>query len=166
MTVLDPHVLTELSRISSPTVANAIETFNVKPWNTGFVASDIVCRFPKLPAMVGYAVTALIRAEPQPVEGHRANEFAWWEHVAASTGPRVVVMHDIDEPRGQGAYWGEVQANIHRALGCLGVVTDGTVRDLPEAEAGGFRFFSAHGSRPPAYVHMADFGCPVQVGVL
>ena len=63
-----------------------------------------------------YAVTALIRAEPQPVEGHRSSEFAWWEHVAASPGPRVVVMHDVDEPRGQGAYWGEVQANIHRAL--------------------------------------------------
>ena len=76
MTALDPQILTELSRISSPTVANAIETFNVKPWNTGFVSSDIVCRFPRLPAMVGYAVKALIRAEPQPVEGHRTNEWS------------------------------------------------------------------------------------------
>jgi regulator of RNase E activity RraA len=75
-------------------------------------------------------------------------------------------MHDIDEPRGQGAYWGEVQANIHRALGCLGVVTDGTVRDLPEAEAVGFHFFSAHVSVSHAYVHMVDFGAPVKVGGL
>jgi 4-hydroxy-4-methyl-2-oxoglutarate aldolase len=163
---LDPQILDELSRISSPTVANAIETFNVKPWNTGFVAADIVCRFPRLGAMVGYAVTALIRAEPAPIEGHRASEFAWWDHVAQSAGPRVVVMHDIDEPRGQGAYWGEVQANIHRALGCLGVVTDGTVRDLPEAEAVGFHFFSAHVSVSHAYVHMVDFGVPVKVGGL
>ena len=50
---LDPKILSELSRISSPTVANAIETFNVKPWSTGFVSSDIVCRFPRLPATVG-----------------------------------------------------------------------------------------------------------------
>ncbi len=84
--------------------------------------------------MVGYAVTALIRAEPAPIDGHRTLESAWWDHVVASPGPRVVVMHDVDEPRGQGAYWGEVQANIHRALGCLGVVTDGTVRDLPLPE--------------------------------
>ena len=120
MTALDPQVLAELSRISSPTVANAIETFNVKPWNTGFVSSDIVCRFPRLPAMVGYAVTALIRAEPQPVEGHRANEFAWWEHVAASPGPRVVVMHDIDEPRGQGAYWGRCRPTSTGRSGASG----------------------------------------------
>jgi regulator of RNase E activity RraA len=78
----------------------------------------------------------------------------------------VIVMHDIDEPRGQGAYWGEVQANIHRALGCLGVVTDGTVRDLPEAEALGFHFFSAHVSVSHAYVHMVDFGAPVKVAGL
>ena len=78
---LDAAILDALGRISSPTVANAIETFSVRPWNTGFVSSEIVCRFPRLPAMVGYAVTALIRAEPPPIEGHRAQEFAWWDHV-------------------------------------------------------------------------------------
>ncbi len=166
MTPIDPKALDELRRISSPTIANAIETFNVRPRSAGFVAADIVCRFPRLGPMVGYAVTALIRAEPAPLEGHRAAEFAWWDHVAASPGPRVVVMHDIDEPRGQGAYWGEVQANVHKALGCAGVLTDGTVRDLPEAEALEFHFFSAHVSVSHAYVHMVDFGLPVKVGGL
>lgn len=166
MTPLDPKLLDELRKISSPTVANAIETFNVRPRSAGFVSSEIVCRFPRLGVMVGYAVTALIRAEQPPVEGHRAAEFAWWDHVAASPAPRVVVMQDLDEPRGQGAYWGEVQANIHMALGCAGVVTDGTVRDLPEAEALGFHFFSSHVSVSHAYIHMVDFGLPVKVAGL
>jgi len=166
MTSLDSRLLDELRRISSPTIANAIETFNVRPRSAGFVASEIVCRFPRLGAMVGYAVTALIRAEQPPLEGHRAPEFAWWDHVVASPAPRVVVMQDLDEPRGIGAYWGEVQANIHKALGCAGVVTDGTVRDLPEAEALGFHFFSAHVSVSHAYVHMVDFGLPAKVGGL
>jgi len=166
MTPLDPTTFDELCRISSPTIANAIETFNIKPRSAGFVSSEIVCRFPRLGVMLGYAVTALIRAEQPPLEGHRVAEFAWWDHVAQSPGPRVVVMRDIDEPRGQGAYWGEVQANIHKALGCVGVMTDGTVRDLPEAEALGFQFFSAHVSVSHAYVHMVDFGLPVKVGGL
>ena len=166
MMPLDPKLLDELRKISSPTVANAIETFNIRPRSAGFVSSEIVCRFPRLGVMVGYAVTALIRAEQPPLEGHRAAEFAWWDHVAASPGPRVVVMQDIDEPRGQGAYWGEVQANIHKALGCAGVVTDGTVRDLPEAEALGFHFFSSHVSVSHAYIHMVDFGLPVKVAGL
>ena len=166
MTTLDPKLLDELRKISSPTIANAIEVFNVKPRNAGFVASEIACRFPRMTPMVGYAVTALIRAEQAPLDGHRAAEFAWWDHVAQSPGPRVVVMHDIDEPRGQGAYWGEVQANIHKALGCVGTVTDGTVRDLPEAEALGFHFFSSHVSVSHAYIHMVDFGLPVKVAGL
>ena len=166
MTPLDPKLLDELRRISSPTIANAIETFNVRPRSAGFVASEITCRFPRLGPLVGYAVTALIRAEQAPSEGHRTAEFGWWDHMAASPGPRVVVMHDIDEPRGQGAYWGEVQANIHKALGCLGTVTDGTVRDLPEAEALGFHFFSSHVSVSHAYIHMVDFGLPVKLGGL
>ncbi len=163
---LNPELLDALRQISSPTVANAIESFDVRPRSAGFLRPEIVCRFPRLGPMVGYAVTALVRAEPAPQEGHRAAEFAWWEHVVASPGPRVVVMHDLDEPRGLGAYWGEVQANIHRALGCVGAVTDGSVRDLPEAEALGFHFFAAHVSVSHAYVHLVDFGLPVKVGGL
>jgi hypothetical protein len=103
MTPLDTKVLDELRRISSPTIANAIEVFNVRPRQAGNLSSEVVCRFPRMGPMVGYAVTALIRAEPAPLDGHRAAEAAWWDHVAQNPGPRVVVMHDVDEPRGQGA---------------------------------------------------------------
>ena len=75
-------------------------------------------------------------------------------------------MHDLDDPRGQGAQWGEVQANIHKALGCAGVITDGSVRDLDEVKALGFQFAAAHVSVSHAYVHMVDFGLPVKVGGL
>ena len=78
----------------------------------------------------------------------------------------MIVVHDLDEPRGQGAQWGEVQANIHKALGCVGVVTDGSVRDLEEVRALGFQFAAAHISVSHAYVHMVDFGLPVKVGGL
>jgi len=59
-----------------------------------------------------------------------------------------------------------VQANIHRALGCAGVITDGSVRDLDEVRALGFQFAAAHVSVSHAYVHMVDFGLPVKVGGL
>ena len=155
-----------LKKISSPTVANAIETFNVRPRSAGFVSSEIRTLFPELGPLVGHAVTALIRAEPTPREGHRASTFAWWDYVLSIPAPRVVVVHDLDDPRGQGAQWGEVQANIHKALGCAGVLTDGSVRDLEEVRALGFQFAAAHVSVSHAYVHMVDFGLPVKVGGL
>ena len=155
-----------LRKVSSPSVANAIETFKVRPRNQGQMSSEIRALFPEMGPLVGYAVTAVIRAEPEPLEGHRASTYGWWDYVLSIPAPRVVVVHDLDEPRGQGAQWGEVQANIHRALGCAGVVTDGSVRDLDEVRALGFQFAAAHISVSHAYVHMVDFGLPVKLGGL
>jgi regulator of RNase E activity RraA len=159
-------VIDALRKISSPSVANGIETFNVRPRHQGFMSSEIRALFPELGPLVGHAVTALIRAEPQPQQGHRASTYGWWDYVQSIPAPRVIVVHDLDEPRGQGAQWGEVQANIHKALGCVGVVTDGSVRDLDEVRALGFQFVAAHVSVSHAWVHMVDFGLPVKVGGL
>jgi regulator of RNase E activity RraA len=163
---LTPQELDALRKITSPTVANAIETFNIRPRQEGFMSSEIRALFPELGPMVGYAVTALIRAEQTPQEGHRASTFAWWDYVQTIPAPRVIVVHDLDDPHGQGAQWGEVQANIHKALGCVGVVTDGSVRDLDEVRALGFQFCAARVSVSHAWIHMVDFGLPVKVGGL
>jgi regulator of RNase E activity RraA len=159
-------VIDALRKFTSPTVANAIETFNVRPRNSGFMSSELRALFPELGPLVGYAVTALVRAEPPPLDGHRASLFAYWDYIRTIPEPRVVVVHDLDDPRGQGSQWGEVQANIHRALGCAGVITDGSVRDLDEVRALGFQFAAAHVSVSHAYVHLVDFGLPVKVGGL
>jgi regulator of RNase E activity RraA len=164
VTPLTTQQIDALKKITSPSVANAIETFKVRPREAGNVSSEIRALFPDLGPMVGYACTALIRAERGPIEGHRASVFGWWDFVLSIPGPRVVVVHDLDEPRGQGAQWGEVQANIHRSLGCVGVVTDGSVRDLDEVRALRFQFCAAHVSVSHANVHMVDFGIPVKVG--
>ena len=163
---LTEHDLGALRKISSPSVANAIETFKLRSRSEGFMSSEIRALFPELGPLVGYAVPALIRAEPEPRDGHRASVFAWWEYVLSIPAPRVVVVHDLDDPRGQGAQWGEVQASIHKALGCVGVITDGSVRDLDEVRALGFQFAAAHVSVSHAWVHMVDFGLPVKVGGL
>ena len=155
-----------LKKITSPSVANAIETFKVRPRQQGNVSSEIRCLFPELGPMVGYAVPCLIRAESEPVKDHRASTYGWWDYVQTIPAPRIIVVHDLDEPRGQGAQWGEVQANIHKALGCVGVLTDGSVRDLDEVKALGFQFAAAHVSVSHAWVHMVDFGIPVKVGGL
>ena len=162
--MLKTHEIDALKKITSPSVANAIETFKVRPRETGNMSSALRTLFPEMGPLVGYAVTALIRAEQGPIDGHRASTFGWWDYVQTIPAPRVVVVHDLDDPRGQGAQWGEVQANIHRALGCVGVVTDGSVRDLDEVRALGFQFCAAHVSVSHANVHMVDFGIPIKVG--
>ena len=162
---LSPAILEELRRLSSPTVANAIETFNFRPRSEGFMRSGIRCLFPDQPPLVGYAATARIMALRPPDPAHRIHPERWWDYLLTLPAPRVVVMQDLDRPC-IGAFWGEVQANIHRALGCAGVITDGGVRDLVEVAALGFAFFAAEVQVSHAYVHLVDFGGPVTVGGL
>ena len=78
----------------------------------------------------------------------------------------MLVLQDLDKPAGIGAFVGEVMATIHRRLGCVGVVTDGHVRDLDEVHALGFHFFAAGVCVSHAYVDLIDFGTPVKVGGL
>lgn len=162
---LTPLQLEAIRSLSTPSVANAIETFNIKPRNQGFMGPEIRAIYPDLPNMIGYAVTARIEADLPPLEGHRKAPQDWWEYILSLPAPRVIVMEDLDKPPSIGSFWGEVQANVHKALGCAGVVTDGGVRDLDEVRAlGGFQFYARDVIVSHAYVHLVDFGLPVKVG--
>jgi 4-hydroxy-4-methyl-2-oxoglutarate aldolase len=162
---LAPEVLRALQTLTTPTVANAIETFDVRPRNVGFMDASIKCMFPHLGTMVGYAVTAKIRAAQPPRPGESVPRRAMWEYILTIPEPRIVVIEDLDDPP-IGSFWGEVNANIHRALGCIGTVTNGGVRDLDEVERLGFHFFASQVQVSHAYVHVVEFGTPVTVGGL
>ena len=164
---LSQEELAALRRYDTPTVANAIETFNVRPRNVGFLRPEIRCVFPELGVMVGYAVTARVRAAQPPARNEKTvSNFDWWDFLVKTPAPRVVVIEDLDKPAPVGVFWGEVQANIHNALGCAGTVTNGGVRDLNEVGPLGFHFFAQHVIVSHAYVRMVEFGAPVQVGGL
>ena len=149
----------------TPAISNAIETFDVRPRNQGFMLG-IKCIFPDLAPMVGYACTATLLADLPPTEKDRSATQAHWDNILSTPGPRVAVIQDLDQPRCIGSLWGEVNANIHKALGCLGVVTDGGVRDLDEVHELGFHFFAADVIPSHAYNHIVDSGIPVKVGGL
>ena len=155
-------LLEALRRYDTPTIANAIETFDVRPRDSGFASHEIRCLFPELGPMVGYAATATIRARGRGPD----DQAPLWHHVQTVTGPRVVVVQDLDDPPAHGSLWGEVNANVFRALGCLGVVTDGCVRDLKEARELGFQFFARGAGVSHAYVRVESAGEPVTIGGL
>ena len=165
MEVLSEAELEALRAWPTPAICNAIETFDVRPRNEGFMLG-IKCIFPDLDPMVGYACTAAMLADTPATEKDRNATQAHWDNILSTPSPRVAVIHDLDQPRGIGSLWGEVNANIHRALGCLGVVTDGGVRDLDEVHELGFHFFAADVIPSHAYVHLVDAGNPVKMGGL
>jgi 4-hydroxy-4-methyl-2-oxoglutarate aldolase len=163
---LSPQELDALRQLNTPTISNAIEIFKIRPRSEGFMDASIRCIFPEMGVMVGYACTATIAAREPAPPGLHVSRFGQWDNVLSIPAPRVMVIHDLDDPPAVGSYWGEVQSNIYGALGCVGTVTDGSVRDLDEVRELGFHFFAAHVSVSHAYVHLVDFGQPVKVGKL
>jgi regulator of RNase E activity RraA len=160
-----PDLLEKLSRLDSCSVANAIETFGVRLRNTGFADSTIHCMFEDYPPLAGYAATVRIRTTEPPMEGESYfYRLDWLDHVMSIPSPRVVVIEDMDHQRGLGALVGAMHANILRAVGCLGMVTNGAVRHLEAARALNFQMFARSLSVSHSYAHVYDFGGPVEIG--
>jgi regulator of RNase E activity RraA len=152
-----------LQSIDTPTVCNLIEIVAPERRGAGYTASYLHCPFPELPPMVGFAKTVTIRSR-DPVSGpsYMQKRMDYLDYVAAAPRPSVVVIEDKDNPPGYGAFWGEVQTNVHKALGCLGTVTNGSIRDIA-AVAGGFQMLAGSIAPSHAYVHIIEFDLPVTV---
>ncbi len=152
-----------LRSIDTPTVCNLIEIVAPERRGAGYTVTHLHCPFPDLPPMVGYAKTVTIRARDK-VSGpsYMQKRLDYLDYVAAAPQPGVVVIEDKDEPAGYGAFWGEVQTNVHKALGCLGTVTNGSIRDIAQV-AEGFQMLAGSIGPSHAYVHVEEFGVPVRI---
>ncbi|MGB9198473.1 MAG: RraA family protein [Terriglobales bacterium] len=165
--LIDEHVLRALAQIETCMVSNAIETFDVRLRNSGFADARIRCMFEDFPPMVGFAATARLRAGEAPIAGRIYHERSdWWNSILSIPAPRIVVLEDMDKPPGLGAFLGDMHAAILRALGCVGFVTDGAVRELPKIRTSGFPVFAGNVAVSHAYAHILDFGAKVKVGGL
>jgi 4-hydroxy-4-methyl-2-oxoglutarate aldolase len=159
--------LKAIAALDTCTVSNAIERFNVRLRNEGFMTGSVRCRFQHLAPMLGYAVTGRIRTSMPPMSGRCYHDrIDFWRYVASRPQPCVIVLQDVERVPGFGAFVGEIHANISMALGCVGYVTNGAVRDLPALRELGFHMFSSSVSVSHAYAHLIEFGEPVEVGGL
>ena len=156
--------LAQLGKYDTPTICNAIEVFDVRPRNQGFMNGSIQACFPKLPPMVGFALTTTFRSFAPPRSGNvYAGLTQQVEAFAELPGPAVVVFQDLDEPTCS-ATFGEVMCSVYKAYGAAGIITSGAGRDLDQVEAIPFPAFTngticAHG-----YCHMLQMNVPVTVG--
>jgi regulator of RNase E activity RraA len=152
-----------LRSIDTPTVCNLIEIVAPERRGAGYTVVHMHCPFPDLPPMVGFAKTVTIRARDK-VSGpsYMQKRMDYLDYVAGAPQPSVVVIEDKDEPAGYGAFWGEVQTNVHKALGCLGTVTNGSIRDMAQV-AEGFQMLAGSYAPSHAYVHVVEYGIPVRI---
>ncbi len=152
-----------LKRWNTPTIYNALE--QLAPENLHQMVNREETRdfMPHQGPMIGYAVTVVI--QPGNPE-HRNNKVAWSEYRAYMgnmPGPKIVVVQDLDKPEAYGAFWGEVNSNRHRALGCVGTITDGAIRDLDEMNSSGFKAIARRMCVGHAFSTPVRWNCEVEV---
>lgn len=150
-----------LQALDTPTVCNALEMAAPHRRARGFNVRPFYCAHPKLPSVVGYARTARIRAAHQPMQP--MDRDGYYSYIAeGGPVPSIVVMEDMDEIPGYGAFWGEVNTNIHYGLGCRGLVTNGCVRDIPDSHEE-FQMLAGMVNPSHAWVHVVDWGSAVTI---
>jgi regulator of RNase E activity RraA len=162
---LTASLIDELQSIDTPTACNALELLVPQRRGYGYTTRPLTCIRPQLKPIVALARTATIRStHPSDFSGSTGTQHsdAYYAYIDEGPKPSVVVIQDIDAERGYGSFWGEVNSTIHMGFGCIGVITDGGIRDLPDI-APGFQMLADRVIPSHAFVHVVDFGRPVNV---
>lgn len=160
------EILEKLAGYDTPTICNAIELFDVRPRDVGFMDGRIRSSFPELPPMVGFASTAAFRSGAPPARGDAYGSLSdQVEAFAELPGPAVVVFQDLDDPP-VGATFGEVMCSTYKAFGSGGLITSGGGRDLDQVRALDYPVFTGSTICAHAYCHVLHVGLPVRVGSL
>ena len=165
MSDIDPQALEKLTQWDTPTICNALEVVVPERRATGFTVEHLQVLDPSLKPICGFARTALIRAITPPsgdAASVRAKRADYYEYVASGPQPSIILIQDLDPNPGVGAFWGEVNTAIHKGLGALGCVTNGSMRDLDDA-APGFQLLAGKVGPSHAHVHIVDFAVPVNI---
>ncbi len=154
-----------LRSVDTPTICNLLEIVAPERRGFGYTVRNLHCPFPDLPPMVGFAKTVTMRAQDRVAlgeAGYMNKRFDYLDYVSSAPQPSIAVIQDLDDIVGFGAFWGEVQSNVHKALGCLGTITNGSIRDIPMIPPG-FQMLAGSLSPSHAFVHVVDYGTNVNI---
>ena len=163
MKQIPESLLSNFRKYDTPTIVNSLEILDSKFRTSCFTTEQMICADTTLSPIVGYARTATISASSEvDPNTKRDRSLAYYEYVSSGTAPFISVIQDIDESPGFGAFWGEVNSNIHKALGVIGVLTNGSVRDL-DVLSEGFQILAGKIGPAHAYVRIEETGIPVSI---
>jgi regulator of RNase E activity RraA len=162
---LSQDLLDLLRKVDTPTVCNAIEVVEGKRGFNRFTRGTMLHSRPGVPATVGRARTARIAGlapSTEPVEAIRARRLDYYRSMARGPGPTVAVIEDVDFPNCIAGWWGEVNTYVHRGLGVVGAVTNGTMRDL-DVIPDDFPVIAGSIGPSHGFVHVRELGSRVRI---
>jgi regulator of RNase E activity RraA len=162
--MLSPEQFEAIRRFDICTIADAIECFDVRLRNEGFTRPGLGPVTNPDERILGYAVTFRVRSSDPPMtQGRFIDRTDWWSAIERLPLPRVAVFETLDEDSGKGACIGDVHGAILKAFGCEGVITNGSVRDVPGLKKLGLPVFAKSVTVSHSFMHILDFGTPIEI---
>jgi 4-hydroxy-4-methyl-2-oxoglutarate aldolase len=156
--------LLKLKRWNTPTISNALEPITSADRLKLFNLEETRDFMPEMGPMVGYAMTVVVSGgRPVPNQERSDNIRRLHEYLASVPGSKIVVVQDSDKPLCYGSFWGEVASNTARSFGCVGTITDGSIRDLDEMRNAGFKAIARRLSVSHAYSTPVRCGGEIEV---
>lgn len=156
--------LIRLKRLSTPTLYNGWEQITQHDRRLFTNREETRDFMPQFGPMVGYAVTVVCEpSNPDHPKRNPNGPSEYRKYIASIPGPKIVVVQDLDKPNIIGSYWGEVNSATHSALGCVGTITDGAIRDLAEMTGNGFKALAARLCVGHAFSWPVRWDCEVEV---
>jgi len=156
----------KLKRWNTPTIYNGWEAITQgERLNLRCNRDESRDFMPQMGPMIGYAITVTCQpGNKEHYQDRAKNRVEYQKYVASLPGPKIVVVQDLDSPGNIiGSFWGEVNANTHHALGCIGTITEGAIRDVDEMTNAGFKALARRLCVGHAYSVPISWGEPVTV---
>ena len=154
-----------LAGVDTPTLCNAMIVVDPSLRGKNYTLDAVIPANPDMPSFTGYALTARIVSSQPPNDSHDvmlARRFAYYRYLEQARRPSLMVMEDCGERRGFGSIWGEIQVSIHKAMGVVGAVTNGAIRDIGSLPSG-FNLLGGNVCPGSGFAHLVEFDTAVSV---
>jgi len=153
--------IVKLQTWDTPTICNALDVAAPDRRTIGFTTRPLV-PIGIHGSVCGYVKTAKISGKNKPLDNATEIRTSYYKYIAEKPKPSIVLIEDIDNPEGFGAFWGEVNSAIHLGLGIKGLVTNGVVRDLDQW-ANGFAALAGSIGPSHAFTQVLEYSTEVNI---
>ncbi len=169
----DPQTLEELRSFDTPSITNVVATYPThplclglyEPWSQNWYTDQTIrCMYPELGRTVGYAVTC-VYGLPDPGFS-RLSFMDVVDALDASPRPTILVLEQRFPRRlaGKVGLAGGNMVSAMKALGCVGMVSNGPSRDLDEVRPMGFQYLLTGATAGHGDMAVHAVNVPVRVG--
>ncbi len=156
MTPAEKEIIEKLEKIDTPTISNVVATYPrsencMKLYDAWYGAwytdQTIKCMYPELGPRVGYVSTAVFCEKSEKYTG--MSRWALAEHIDGTRKLTILVAEQQFPPElaGRVGLFGEMMTTQYKALGVVGVITNGPMRDIDAIRPMNFQY-SATGVTP------------------